>query len=452
MATKPLSQTHPAVAAEWHPTLNGDLTPDKVSAGSHKKVWWLGECGHEFIQEIRERKRNCLICLSLEYTHPVLAAEWHPTLNGKLKPVDFKPGSAQKVWWLGKCGHEWESKIYARSNGSNCPFCSGRYAISGSSDLRSTHLELSKEWHPTKNDNLRPESVKAGSHNVVWWLGKCGHEWESVVKSRAIAGHGCPYCSSNKVLEGLNDLGTVFPEVAKEWHPTLNGGLKPNEVISGSKDKVWWLGECGHEWEAVVDSRTRGNRGCGYCSGNSVLVGFNDLASTHAELLEEWNFNKNDIEPNEVSFGSNKKYWWTCSNGHDYQARLTHRSHGSKCPKCSKGGFSSVDPGLLYFIHNREMLAFKIGITNVNIRTNRLKMFVRKGWSVLATWENSSGFVILETETRFLSWLRHEKNIPQLLDKTSLGGRLGATETFSDSILTQAEVIAKIEELLAQAE
>jgi hypothetical protein len=55
-------------------------------------------------------------------------------------------------------------------------------------------------------------------------------------------------------------------------------------------------------------------------------------------------------------------------------------------------------------------------------------------------------------ETRFFRWLRKDKNIPIFLDKESFGGMGGETETFSDSILTQAEVIAKIEELLAKLE
>ena len=102
----------------------------------------------------------------------------------------------------------------------------------------------------------------------------------------------------------------------------------------------------------------------------------------------------------------------------------------------------------MYFIHNEGLSAFKIGITNSDSKYNRLKLFLDRGWQLLATWENPSGRIILDVETQFLRWLRLEMGIPQLLDKSSMGAPQGASETFSDSILTQAEVIAKIEDLL----
>ena len=50
-----------------------------------------------------------------------------------------------------------------------------------------------------------------------------------------------------------------FPELIKEWHPTKNGELKPEEVTSGSNKKVWWKCEKGleHEWQTTVNSRTK---------------------------------------------------------------------------------------------------------------------------------------------------------------------------------------------------
>ncbi|PEE69003.1 hypothetical protein COM73_20995 [Bacillus thuringiensis] len=43
--------------------------------------------------------------------------------------------------------------------------------------------------------------------------------------------------------------------------------LTPHDVTKGKRLKVWWKAECGHEWEAYIYSRTRGNAGCPYCSG-----------------------------------------------------------------------------------------------------------------------------------------------------------------------------------------
>ena len=133
----------------------------------------------------------------------------------------------------------------------------------------------------------------------------------------------------------LNDLQTVNPALAEEWHPYKNAPLSPADVTIGSHRKVWWLGSCGHEWEAVVKSRHAG-RGCPYCAGRLLLKGFNDLATTNPEVLQEWDYENNDINPNELQAGSHKKVWWKCKTGHSWQASPNHRiSKGRGCPFCS---------------------------------------------------------------------------------------------------------------------
>ena len=134
--------------------------------------------------------------------------------------------------------------------------------------LSIVYPELAREWHPTKNGGLTADSVTLGSNKKVWWLGKCGHEWEAVIYKR-VNGRGCPYCSGKRVLKGFNDLGTKNPELAKEWHPTKNGDLTPYDVTSGSSKKVWWLGKCGHEWEASIVNRSRLESGCPFCRKRS---------------------------------------------------------------------------------------------------------------------------------------------------------------------------------------
>lgn len=138
--------------------------------------------------------------------------------------------------------------------------------VIGINDLATTRPQLAKEWHPTRNGDLKPKMVSLGSNKKVWWLGECGHEWEAQVTSRRNEECGCPYCSSHKVLEGFNDLATTHPDIAKEWHPTKNGDLKPNKVVSGSKTSVWWQCECGYEWEATVQSRAIRHTNCPCCS------------------------------------------------------------------------------------------------------------------------------------------------------------------------------------------
>ena len=81
-------------------------------------------------------------------------------------------------------------------------------------------------------------------------------------------GSGCPYCGGRRVLAGFNDLATQAPEVAAQWHPTLNGNLTPSMVTAGSHRKAWWLCPLGHVWKAAVYSRTGKQKcGCPVCAG-----------------------------------------------------------------------------------------------------------------------------------------------------------------------------------------
>ena len=137
--------------------------------------------------------------------------------------------------------------------------------IVGQNDLATVNPDLAAEWHPTKNNCLLPTQVTAGSNRKVWWKGTCGHEWEAVTGNRS-RGIGCPHCSKRHVVEGVNDLVTVNPSLAAEWHPTKNGRLHPMQIAGKSNKKAWWLGKCGHEWEAAIYSRAAG-KGCPYCHG-----------------------------------------------------------------------------------------------------------------------------------------------------------------------------------------
>lgn len=99
-----------------------------------------------------------------------------------------------------------------------------------SNALAAQRPELIAEWSE-KNHPLTPDKITFGSNRLVWWKGKCGHEWQASVKSRTVNGTGCPYCSHNLVLEGFNDLASQFPEVAAEWSER-NAPLLPAMVTA----------------------------------------------------------------------------------------------------------------------------------------------------------------------------------------------------------------------------
>lgn len=127
-----------------------------------------------------------------------------------------------------------------------------------------------------------------------------------------------------------------------EWNYNRNGDLIPEAVTYGSEKKVWWKCLKGHEWEAGINSRTRFNVGCPYCSGRNVIEGDNDLKTwcnknRREELMEEWDYNKNNIDPSKISPHNNMKVWWKCNRGHEWKCTIGSRTSGKPtgCPYCS---------------------------------------------------------------------------------------------------------------------
>jgi len=201
-----LEIANPNLAKEWHPTRNGKITPLDVTPNANKKAWWICKKGHEWKANINNRGNGtgCPYCANklassennLAVTNPELVKEWHPKKNGKITPNDVTPRSHKKVWWLCKKGHTWQAAINKRSIGRGCHYCTNQLACKDNC-LATTNPPLAKEWHPTKNDNLSPKHVLAGSHKKVWWICKNGHEWQASIGKRNI-GRGCPFCSGKR--------------------------------------------------------------------------------------------------------------------------------------------------------------------------------------------------------------------------------------------------------------
>ena len=469
-----LETTHPHLAKEWHPAKNGILSPKKISFGSIKKVWWKCSSGHEWQATIHSRKKGhgCPYCFGryaitgiydLQTTNPMLSEEWHYEKNNGLTPAEVTPKSEKKVWWKCKKGHEWQAVISSRSNGSGCPLCNSErntsfpeYALlyylkkygldvvhsykqhgyeldiyiptkkiaieydgyfwhknkveidlaknqkcrqdriilyrirEGLPSLDDSSIDyivkkdqqnlsqiiiailkdileivpdvdvkrdsidienlreyiekansilymnplLTKEWNYNKNGRLKPEHFSLNSHKKVWWVCDNGHEWQATIRDRNL-GRSCPYCSGRYAVAGVNDLQTTYPSLEKEWDHAKNGILNPNLISPNSHQKVWWKCSKGHEWQAVISARTRGNN-CPYCSGRYAIKGENDLQTINPSLAQEWNYDKNgDLIPTNVLPNSGKRVWWVCDRGHEWQAIIRERNNGTNCPYCS---------------------------------------------------------------------------------------------------------------------
>ena len=359
---KSLAETHPFLIQEWSDK-NQPLTPAQITYGSNKRVWWRGACGHEWLASPKSRTsgEKCPYCAGkrvlagyndLASLYPDLAMEWSPR-NKDLRPEGVTAGSHKKVWWKGACGHEWQAVVKNRVQGAGCPYCSSNRLLPGFNDLASKHPELAEEWSD-RNLPLKPSDVMEFTNRKVWWRCRtCGNEWETLVSIRS-GGSQCPYCSGIRLLAGFNDLGTTHPEIAAEWS-AKNGSLRPENVNELSRRNVWWRCKtCGHEWQAVVYSRVNGSD-CPVCEGRAVRPGYNDLQTSDPELCREWDYELNrDLRPSMLQRTSLRMVWWKSSCGHSWRGKIADRVfRGQGCTKCDRE-FQSALPYLLVLYYAGE--------------------------------------------------------------------------------------------------
>lgn len=120
----------------------------------------------------------------------------------------------------------------------------------------------------------------------------------------------------------------------KEWDFIRNHEIDPKKISLGSGLKAWWICKNGHSWEAAIYQRTRTKTGCPFCFNKKISIE-NSIASTHPQLMREWDFKLNaEIKPEIYSHGSVKKVWWKCANGHSWIASIGKRTSGRGCPEC----------------------------------------------------------------------------------------------------------------------
>ena len=199
----------------------------------------------------------------LKTINPALALEWDWEKNGELTPEDVTAHSHKKVWWKCKTGHSWQAYISKRSIGQNCPFCSGKQSLQGYNDLSTTNPELISEWDFEKNDTPI-YSYRPMSNKKVWWICDKGHSWNAAIAKR-VSGEKCPVCQGKKIEIGYNDLATTHPALAIEWDYERNEGVSPSDFSKGSDNKVWWICKRNHSWKAAISSRASGV-GCPHCT------------------------------------------------------------------------------------------------------------------------------------------------------------------------------------------
>lgn len=267
-----------------------------------------------------------------------LLAQWDIERNLPLTPDDVTFGSHKRVWWTCPSGHSWQAMVYTRSEGASCPYCTGRKVTPKQGGLVKQFPALAAEWDDEKNAPLTPQDVTTGSHKLIWWRCPKGHSWRAAVYSRTTLGTGCPVCTGRQALAGENGLATLYPDIAAQWDEEKNGALHPSNVTAGSNRRVWWRCERGHSYRAMIAQRVQRGDDCPYCANRKVLPGFNDLATVQPLVAKQWHESLNGaLTPEMVTAGSHKKAWWICPYGHVWKATIYSRAGVQQCgcPVCA---------------------------------------------------------------------------------------------------------------------
>lgn len=410
-----LANRFPDIAKQWHRSKNLPLTPNDVTYGSGKKVWWTCDNKHEFEASVSNRTlgKGCPYCSgnklleenSLSHKFPKIAAEFHSTKNGLLTPKDFASKSHKKVYW--QCPvfpeHTWKASISSRTGmGAGCPLCTkqtslpelriftellhlypdtlNRYKIKRTeADIFIPKHKLAIEfdgsyYHKNKREaEARKEALfqslnltlmrvrvsplnKIKEHDIIVPEGELSKNTlnEIVFAVSRITQtpelyyqyiNNSSFFNSDLYNKYINYLPNPFPEdslinqypdIAKQWSYTKNHPLTPNNFTGGSGKKVWWQCEKvdKHQWESSISSRVRG-RGCPFCA-NKKVDNTNSLIYNFPELSLELHPEKNNFPLSNLTSSTNRIVWWRCLKGHAFRSSVKGRvEKGFGCPYCN---------------------------------------------------------------------------------------------------------------------
>lgn len=187
------------------------LTKHFATTGRRRKAQEICECcaGKILVRGVND----------LATTHPIHAAHWHPTKNGDLTPQDVTAKYRGNVWWVYDDGLEGDGNLYEKIvGGKGFKRCGTNCKGRGVAPVSETHPYLVPQWDIAKNDGLSPDEFTYGSSQIILWAcPECGYEWSAQIKSRTLCGTGCPKCALKGTSKGeglvtgaLDHLGLCY--------------------------------------------------------------------------------------------------------------------------------------------------------------------------------------------------------------------------------------------------
>lgn len=374
-----LATLYPEISQEWDYDKNGD-TPIGTATHSKHKKWWICPQGHSYDMRIINRTKgsqNCPYCSGkrvlsgfndVATTRPDIIKFWDYTKNS-ITPHEITEKSTKKVWFsCGIPGHSWEGTLSKLGRGKTvkCQVCTGKVVIPGINDLKSQFPKTAQQLV----DDIDPSTIYMFSSKKYNWICENGHIRKT--KCSYITRDGAGFCyeceTQKKEPKKIFNLKTdsieaKFPDIAQRFDIDKNCGVRPEDVFYGSTRIMWWKCELGHSFKRSVNSYTYHKGECPICANKILLEGFNDFATCHPELLKYWDYEKNDIPPQQYLNNSIHKVVWKCERNskHSFKKRISDAiSSSGGCPICFSSGLSNKENSLYQYV--RSILSYNISI------------------------------------------------------------------------------------------
>ena len=207
---------------------------------------------------------------SIIITHPEIAAEWHPTKNLPLSPEKVTSGMKIDVWWLClKCGNEYQAKMYSRKAGRGCPECGKKtrakkrsLTAARKNNFLMQYPKLAEEFSPDDNPGIDISKLSAGSGiPIIWTCSKCGHKWPASVSKRT-QGYGCEKCGRERTKKAAEravinlDTGEYYASITLAAE-AVDGDKRSICTCCGGRTKTAY----GYHWAYAEDKCRKNNTG-----------------------------------------------------------------------------------------------------------------------------------------------------------------------------------------------
>jgi hypothetical protein len=296
------------------------------------------------MNQLKRKRSEIMIPFERSFASHEKAKYWSKK-NDK-NPRDVYKSSHKKYWFDCDCGHEFNTKLdNIRSDNRWCPYCASKKLCNNEEcnkcyEKSFASHEKVKYWSKKNDEN--PRDVFKCSNKKYWFDCDCGHEFYGKLSQITYHGTWCPYCPKHRAprttLCKNYEKSFASHEKAKYW--SKKNDKNPRDVFKGSDKKYWFDCDCGNEFYARLNHITYNNRWCPYCANHrathraNLCKNYERSFASH-EKAKYWS-KKNEENPRDVFKCSNKKYWFDCEYGHEFDASLNNITcHSTWCPYCA---------------------------------------------------------------------------------------------------------------------